>query len=164
MKKNTIVNPKELTFQKRYAWTEEETKGFIDKYHRYIVDNANLMPGAKTVLNLLKEEGHELYIITARGAIEPEYIPITEKIFKENNLEIFDKCYWGTTDKAKVCTEEKIDLMIDDYIINCERVSAVGIKTIYLKDSPSMEMEETEYLKVLYNWGEVYRYIKENLM
>lgn len=161
LRKNTIINPKELTFQKRYKWTEEETKEFINKYHMYIVNNSNFMPGAKTVLKLLKEEGNKLYIITARGAVEPEYIEITKQILRKNDLEIFDKCYWGITDKAKVCKEENIDLMIDDYIVNCEKVSEANIKTIYLKDAPSYEMEETQHLKVLYNWGEIYRYIKE---
>ena len=29
------------------------------------------------------------------------------------------------------------------------------------KDAPSKEIEENEYIKILYNWGEIYRYIKE---
>ena len=34
------------------------------------------------------------------------------------------------------------------------------IKTIYLKDAPSFDLEESRYIKVLYNWGEIYRHIK----
>ena len=34
-------------------------------------------------------------------------------------------------------------------------------KTIYLKDAPSYDLEN-EYVKMLYNWGEIYRYIKNN--
>ena len=96
--------------------------------------------------------------------IQKKYIKITEEIFKKNNFEIFDKYYWGTIDKAKVCLDEKIDLMIDDYIENCKKISNEGIKTIYLKDAPSYKVEDTEYLKTLYNWGEIYRYINQELI
>lgn len=66
LKTNTIVNNKELQFQKRYSWNDEETQGFITKYHKHINENSNIMPGARKVLNLLKEDGHTLIIVTAR--------------------------------------------------------------------------------------------------
>ncbi len=163
LKKNTIKDNRELRFQERYSWTEDEINRFIEKYHLYIVNNANFMPGAKTVLKLLKEEGHELIIITARGSAKQELIEITEEIFKHNDLEVFNKYYWGVEDKAKVCKYEKIDLMIDDYYKNCKAIANENIKTIYLKDAPSYDLEENEYIKTLYNWGEIYRYIKEKM-
>ncbi len=161
LKKNNIKDNSNLVFQKRYNWTEDETQGFIDKYHEYIVRNANFMPGAKEVLKLLKEEGHKLILITSRGNNgEEKYIKITEEIFKENDFEVFDKCYWGILDKAKICTEENIDLMIDDYNENCLKIANESIKVIYLKDAPSYEINDNEYIKTLYNWGEIYRYIR----
>lgn len=160
LKKNNIKDNSDLMFQQRYNWTEAETQAFIDKYHEYIVRNANFMPGAKEVLKLLKREGHELILITSRGNnAEEKYIKITEKIFKENDFEVFDKCYWGILDKVKICKEENIDLMIDDYNENCLKIANEGIKVIYLKDSPSHEINGNEYIKTLYNWGEIYRYI-----
>lgn len=165
LKENNIIDNSKLMFQQRYNWTEAETKGFIDKYHEYIVRNANFMPGAKEVLRLLKSEGHELILITSRGNNDEEkYIKITEEIFKENDFEIFDKCYWAILDKAKICKEENIDLMIDDYNENCLKIAKEGIKTIYLKDSPSYEINDNENIKTLYNWGEIYRYIKDVML
>lgn len=161
LKKNTIKDNKSRLFEERYGWNEIETQNFIDKYHEYIVKNANFMPGAKEVLKRLKEDGNELIIVTARGQQESKYIKITEEIFKENNFEIFNKYYWGVTDKAKICKEENIDIMIDDDNKNCLKIAKEGIKAIYLKDAPSYEIEDTEYIKTLYNWGEIYRYIKE---
>lgn len=167
LKKNSIKDNSNIMFQQRYNWTEAETKGFIDKYHEYIVRNANFMPGAKEVLRLLKEEGHQLILITSRGAHrennnEEKYIKITEEIFKENNFEIFDKCYWGITDKTEICKQENIDLMIDDYNENCLKIANEGIKVIYLKDAPSYEIRDIENIKTLYNWGEIYRYIRRD--
>ncbi len=163
LKKNSIKDNSNLMFQQRYNWTEAETQTFIDKYHEYVVRNANFMPGAKEVLKLLKKEGHELILITSRGSnFEEKYIKITEEIFKENDFEVFDKCYWGILDKVKICKEENIDLMIDDYNENCLKIAKEGIKVIYLQDAPSHEINNNEYIKTLYNWGEIYRYIKEN--
>ena len=152
LKKNNIRDNANLLFYERYNWTEAETKGFIDKYHEYIVRNANFMPGAKEVLRLLKEDGHKLILITSRGNNgEEKYIKITEEIFKENDFEIFDKYYWGILDKAKICKQENIELMIDDYNENCLKIANEGIKTIYLKDAPSYEINNNENIITLYN-------------
>ena len=158
--KNTKRNNKELRFQERFNWSKEEADGFVKKYHKQIVTEANFMPGAKDVLKMLKDEGNSLILITARGFINKDMIKITEEIFKKNDMEIFDKYYWATENKADVCLNENIDIMIDDSYEKCKSISNAKIKTIYLKDAPSYDMEENEYIKVLYNWGEIYRYIK----
>ena len=68
LNKNTKRDNREIRFQERFNWTKEETDGFIKKYHKKIVTESNFMPGAKTVLKLLKDEGHSLILITARGS------------------------------------------------------------------------------------------------
>ena len=161
LKKNSKINNQELKFQKRFRWTEEEIQGFIEKYHKQIVVKSNYMPGTKEVLKLLKAEGHLLVLITARGGINKDMIKITEERFKNEGMEIFDKFYWATENKDEVCVKENIDIMIDDSYDKCESIAKSKIKTIYLKDAPSYDLEENDYIKVLYNWGEIYRYIKE---
>lgn len=84
-----------------------------------------------------------------------------ERMKKDGIIDLFDKIYFQAERKEKICKKENIDIMIDDYIEKCKMVSEDGIKTIYLKAAESYEMEENENLKVLYNWGEIYRYIKE---
>ena len=161
LKKNSIRNNREIKFQDRYSWREEETDGFVKKYHRKITEVSNFMPGAKDIIPLLKEEGHTLIVITARGKLNKDLIPITIQRLKDNDLDIFEKYYWGTENKEEICKQEKIDLMIDDSNKNCKKLARDHIHTIYLKDAPSFDLEENEYLKVLYNWGEIYRYIKQ---
>lgn len=161
LKKSSIRNNREIKFQDRYSWSEEETDGFVKKYHRKITEVSNFMPGAKDIIPLLKEEGHTLIVITARGKLNKDLIPITIQRLKDNDLDIFEKYYWGTENKEEICKQEKIDLMIDDSNKNCKKLARDHIHTIYLKDAPSFDLEENEYLKVLYNWGEIYRYIKQ---
>lgn len=119
------------------------------------------MPGVKRILKLLKQDGHNLILITARGGINRDMIKMTEEILKQSGMDIFDKYYWATENKDEVCVKENVDIMIDDFYRKCESISNKGIKTIYLKDAPSYDLKENEYIKVLYNWGEIYRYIKE---
>ena len=161
LKKNSLKNNKEIRFQDRYSWSDEETNGFVKKYHRKITEVSNFMPGAKDVISLLKEEGHTLIVITARGKLNKDLIPVTIQRLKDNNLDLFEKYYWGTDNKEEICKQEKIDLMIDDSNTNCKKIANSHIHTIYLKDAPSFDIKENEYLKVLYNWGEIYRYINE---
>ena len=161
LKRNSKVDNRELKFQDRFQWTKEETEGFLEKYHKQIIEESNYMPGVKRILKLLKEEGHSLLLITARGGLNKDMIKITEERLKENGMDIFDKYYWATENKDEVCQRENIDIMIDDSCKNCENIANSKIKTIYLKDAPSYNLEENKYIKVLYNWGEIYRYIKE---
>lgn len=84
-----------------------------------------------------------------------------ERMEKDKTINLFDKIYFQTERKDEICIKENIDVMIDDYIEKCKMISKKGIKTIYFKAAESYDIEENEYLKILYNWGEVYRYIKE---
>ena len=161
LKQNSKTDNRKLKFQDRFQWSEKQTKDFLKKYHKQIIEESNFIPGVKRILKLLKEDGHSLILITARGGLNKDMIRITEKRLKENGMYIFDKYYWATENKEEVCQKENIDIMIDDFCKNCENIANSKIKTIYLKDAPSYDLEENKYIKVLYNWGEIYRYIKE---
>lgn len=161
LKQNSKVNEKEVRFQDRFNWSEEQVKDFLMKYCNPILKEAKYMPGAKNILKMLKEDGHDLIVITARGTMNKDMITLTEERLKKDKMDIFNKYCFGSEDKASVCKQENIDVMIDDSNINCKNVSNSKIRTIYFKDAPSYDMEENEYLKVLYNWGEIYRFLKE---
>ena len=161
LQQNSKVDNQELKFQDKFRWTQVQIEGFLKKYHKQIIVESNFMPGVKRILKLLKQNGHSLILITARGGLNKDMIKITEERLKENGMDIFDKYYWATENKDEVCQRENIDIMIDDFCKNCENIANSKIKTIYLKDAPSYDLEENKYIKVLYNWGEIYRYIKE---
>ena len=161
LKQNSKINNKELKFHSRFKWTKEDIDGFLNKYHKQIIVESNFMPGVKRILKLLKEDGHTLILITARGGMNRDMIKVTEERLQQNEMNIFDKYYWATENKDEVCVKENVDIMIDDFCDKCKSIANSKIKTIYLKDAPSYDLEENEYIKVLYNWGEIYRYIKE---
>lgn len=161
LKRNSIIDNKALKFQERYDWTKEEINEYTDKEFLAVSRECNFMPGAVEVINLLKQEGHELIIITARGGIVKEMRNVAEERLKEKNL-IFDKYYWAISDKNEICKQENIDIMIEDYYKTCKQISDNKIKTLYFREASSYELEENEYLTEVHNWGEIYRYIHEN--
>ena len=116
--------------QYKYDWTEEQRKQFIFENLGNISREAVIMAGAKYVLSKLKQMGHELIIISARGTESDEMITIVTDKFERENIN-FDKYYWKQTEKLDVCKSENIDIMIDDNTTTCKKLSDNKIKTIY---------------------------------
>lgn len=161
LEKNGIVKRDEQYLRNRYNWTEEEQMNFANKYFVELTKKSPFIPGAKYIINLLKEEGNELIIISARGGMIAEMKDVALEKFKEEDLS-FSKYYWKQTDKLEVAQKEKIDFMIDDSYEVCKKLSENGIKTIYFRDKDMKKIENNDFLKEVSNWGEIYRYIKNN--
>lgn len=159
LKKDGIVNRNEHYLRNRYNWTEEERMNFVNKYFLELSKNTPLIPGAKTVINMLKKEGNELIIISARGGMIEKMKDVALEKFKEEKIS-FNKYYWKQDDKLEVAKKEKIDVMIDDSYDVCKKLSSNKIKTIYFRDKDMKLLEQNEYLKEVSNWGEIYRYIR----
>lgn len=159
LKKEGIVNRNEHLLRNRYNWTEEERMNFVNKYFLKLSKQAELLPGAKDVIQMLQNEQHEFIIISARGGMIEEMKDIALEKFEENGL-IFNKYYWKQDDKLEVAQKENIDIMVDDNYGVCKKMSENKIKTIYLRDKEMKKLEQNQYLKEVSNWGEIYRYIK----
>ena len=159
LKKDGIVNRNEHYLRNRYDWTEEERMNFVNKYFLELSKNSPLIPGAKTVISMLKKEGNELIIISARGGMIEKMKDVALEKFKEEKIS-FNKYYWKQDDKLEVAKKEKIDVMIDDSYDVCKKLSSNKIKTIYFRDKDMKLLEQNEYLKEVSNWGEIYRYIR----
>lgn len=159
LKGNNLINKKEPKFQARYNWTNEQEKEFIEKYFMTVSKESNLMSGFVGIYNLLKEQGHEFVVITARGGFIKEMKDDAIRLLDENNIK-FDKYYWKIEDKLQVCQNENIDIMIDDDWRIIKKLSDNKIKTLYFRDTNLMKLKENNYIKEVNNWGEIYRHIK----
>lgn len=156
---NGLIAKDENRFQERYNWDEMELTRFKNKYFVSLSKEAKLMPGVKDVIDLLKRDGHELIVISARGNDYNEMKDVVEEIFKKENL-IFDKYYWKQVDKVNVALSEKIDIMIDDSYEICKKMSDVEIETLYFRDK-NMKKINSKYVIDVSNWGEIYRTISK---
>ena len=128
LKGNNIINREEPKFQGRYNWTEEQENKFIQDYFIKVSKQSNLMAGFLAVYPLLKEQGHEFIVITARGGYVKELKDDALKKLKENHIE-FDKYYFATKNKLEICQKENVDLMIDDDYKIAKPVSEAKINT-----------------------------------
>lgn len=145
--------------QDRYKWADDEKNEFIEKYLIEGTKKSHIMPGAKEVIELLKKDGHELVVITARGHDIPVMKKLAQEMLEKENI-TFDKYYWETPEKVETAKKENIDLMLEDSLSNCMKLSKENIKSIYLRDS-NMKPANDKNIKECYIWGEVYRYIRE---
>ncbi len=161
LKGNHLVNKQEIRVQDRYDWTEEQKKEFIQNYLLENSRESHLMAGFKRAYCLLKAE-HEFVVITARGGFVKEMKDDALRILQENGID-FDKYYWKVEDKLEICQKEKVDLMIDDNWKIIKKLSENNIKTLYFRDTNLIKLPENEYIKEVSYWGEVYRYLKNEL-
>ena len=156
---NNLINREEPKFQARYNWTKEQEKEFIEKYFWKISKESNLMSGFMAIYELLKQQGNEFVVITARGGFIKEMKDDAIRLLNENNIK-FDKYYWHIDDKLEICQKENVDIMIDDDWKIIKKLTENKIKTLYFRDTNLMKLEENEYIKEVNNWGDIYRYIR----
>lgn len=156
---NNLIDKEEPKFQSRYNWTEKQEKEFIKKYFLQVSKESNLMSGFKVVYNLLKQQGNEFIVITARGGFVKEMKDDAIRLLKENDIK-FDKYYWRVKDKVEVCKNENVDFMIDDDWKIVKKLADNKIKTLYFRDTNLKVLDESKYLKEVNNWGDVYRFLK----
>ena len=120
---------------------------------------SNVTPKEKAEqIKKLKEDGHTLILITARGGMNRDMIKVTEERLQQNEMNIFDKYYWATENKDEVCVKENVDIMIDDSVRICSDCIENGITTI-LMDTPYNRYSNIQRVK---SWKEFYRYVSNN--
>ncbi len=156
---DNLIDREEPKFQSRYNWTKEQEQQFIDKYFMIISKESNLMSGFVGVYKLLKAQGHEFVVITARGGFIPEMKDDAERVLNESNIK-FDKYYWNVNDKLEICKKENVDIMIDDDWRIVTKLAQNNIKTLYFRDTNLKRLEENQYIKEVNNWGDIYRKIQ----
>ena len=117
------------------------------------------MSGFIGVYNLLKNQGHEFIVITARGGFLNEMKDDAIRLLDENDIK-FDKYYWRVKDKLEICQNEQVDIMIDDDWRIIKKLAENKVKTLYFRDTNLVKLEENEFIKEVNNWGDIYRIIK----
>ena len=93
-----------------------KTDGYLREYTSVVVCKEDEKDDLK--YELLKQEGVQLIVITARGLDGGDRVlqymeDDAKRILDENNI-VFDKYYWKQNDKLEICTKENIDIMIED--------------------------------------------------
>lgn len=149
------VNPKACTFQEIFDWDNETSDRFIDTYGYNVEKTAPLKPCAKYVIDWLKDQGHRLIVITARGKWGKEEERITYETFEKFGL-TFDKVILNAKDKSTICLQENIDYMIDDMPRNIISISKGGTKCLHFREVGEEVIEDN--VTSVSSWAEIYKF------
>ena len=152
-KKDTIIDNAQRTFQRRYNWSEEESKKFYNTYADEIIKSSYIMTGAEIVLNKLKGS-YEFIVVTSRNDYETEIAREKLKTIGFDNI----KMYSNEHDKIERLLDEHVDYIIDDDPIICSNAAENGICALYLKNNASNKVDKANVINVN-NWGEIYKYL-----
>lgn len=144
-----------------YGWNKEEKYKFFDIYYKNVLEECTLKENADVICNKLKNEGNEIYFITARlENIEGcDTLKITKDFLDKNNIP-YNELIIGAKDKITVCQDKKIELFIEDSYETCTELNDIGIKAI-LVTTKMNEKIESKNIPRANNWNEVYKIYKE---
>lgn len=151
------IHTDEWNWDKAFGWNDLIASKFLSKNIEYAYLNAGIKENATEVINRLHNEGNKIVIITSRGkdhCLDPY---TTSKTWLDEKKINYDKIIVNSVDKAKACTENKIDVFIDDHVGFCEGVAKTKTKVLMF-NSP-YNQKETNYKRV-YSWNDVYKEIK----
>lgn len=135
---------------------------FWNEYFKDYSLNVEARKFAGEVINKLKEDGHEIYIITARGSFLShsanvmsidENKSIVLNWLKSNGIN-YDKIIFSPEDKLEICEENSVDIMIEDKPRNINIIST-KIPVICFHANYNEECNG-ENIYRCYSWYDIY--------
>lgn len=154
-------------YAKTFNITTEQEKKFWKEYLEKYAINEKARPFASEIIKKLKEDGHEIYIVTARwltnrdDEVGENMRRIVKNWLVENNI-IYDKLVFSKAEKerkSQEMLEHKIDLMIEDSPSNIKELSniipVICYNTGYNRDCVGNQITRC------YSWYDIYTKIKD---
>ena len=142
-------------------WTENEAINFWNKYYAEILKKVNIKTFAADVINKLREQGHKIYLITARWDMPGDNVKeITRKWLEEKEVK-YDELIINASDNAKLVEENKIDIFIDDSFNNCKSIAENTNSKVYMMTSRVNGNLNDYKVKRVFSWPEIYDLINK---
>ena len=160
LRNSGIINKEVYITKGMFDWSKEEMDSFYYNNIERIAKKLKVLDNASYYIKKLRDLGYEIYIITGRdnGEYSDPYT-MTVEWLKKYNIEydqlIFTNAY-NSMEKAKICIDNHIDIMIDDSIRISTEVNRSDTKAL-LMDTPYNRKENS--LTRAYNWKEIYEFI-----
>ena len=145
-----------------FDWTREEEESFYNENIEYFAKKLKPIENASYYIEKLKEDGHEIYIITGRdnGEYTDPY-KLTEEWLNNYRI-IYDKLLFTNSydkhAKTEVCIENNIDLMIEDSTkISLDLINN-GIKVFTMNTRYNQKEQSLDRVS---KWKEIYERISK---
>lgn len=159
-----IINYKGYEISDIFDVDDKLDNEFWDTYYDEYCTNIECRRFAGEVIKKLKDEGHEIYIITARyltnrkDKIGKKYQDVVLNWLDKNKIQ-YDKIIYSPEDKLNICIEEKIDLMIEDKVDNIMKISDI-IPVICFHANYNEQCIRKNVIRC-YSWYDIYMNIRE---
>lgn len=143
-----------------FDWSKEEEETFYKENIERMAKNFRPLNGSKRIIDKLKSEGNDIYIISGRD--NGEYtnpIEMTEQWLQKYEINYNKLILTNAYDKhAKTieCKRNKIDIMIEDNIATCQDLKENGIKVLLMNTKYNQGNKDLE--RVL-SWDDIYEKI-----
>lgn len=158
------VNLKEYDDGKALGISAENSEKFWNKYIKYYATEYRARDFASEVIKKLKEDGHEIYIITARneyGLTGEDYGKMKQFVrewLEKNNI-YYDKIVYTEESKLPYCIGNYIDIMIEDKPENIKEIST-KIPVLCYNCTYNKDIKGKNITRV-YSWYDIYNKIEQ---
>lgn len=157
-----IINKDVFIRYGMFDWTEKEETEFYKNSIERIAIKLKPIHRATETIKKLKEDGNEIIIISGRnnGEYNNPY-KLTEEWLAKFNI-VYDKLIltnaYNKEEKANVCKENNIDIMIEDSTQTAVNIEKVGTKVLFMNTRYNKNNENFEKVS---NWKEIYSKISK---
>lgn len=135
----------------------QEIKNFYKDNSINIFRDAKVKEDASSVIKNLMNQGNEVFIITSRGEVKfSGSEQLTLNYLKSNNIN-YTKIIFNCFEKAGVCKENGIDLMIDDSVKFCVDIANNDMRSILF--TSVVNKDEIVEVPRVNSWGELQKEI-----
>ena len=137
------------------SWNEKEETEFWDRYYEELIHNVVVKNFAKDVIKRLRQEGHKIYIVTARFTVDDFDVEKASREWLDKNEIEYDEFILNATNKAEVVKEKNIEVFVDDSVKNLESMKDLNIKRLLMDSRINMSEEIDDCNKRVYSWIQV---------
>lgn len=158
------INSEEYNTSGIFNLDKTQYADFWDKYLDFYAKHEMARPFSSEVINRLREEGHEIIIITARWKSERkdeigQKMRDTVKKWLSENQITYDKLIFSSEEKLTWCIDNKIDLMIEDEP-KCINDVSKSIPVICFDANYNKQCKGKNIIRC-YSWYDIYLKIKD---
>jgi len=141
-----------------FGWSIEKDDMFWHGTYDNYSKNVEIRKFASEVIKKLKKEGHEIYIITARGhdswvLNRNKSDKMLKKWLRINKVK-YDKLIFTEANKLEHCLKNNIDIMIDDCPYNIRQISK-KVPMICMHANYNARMRGKNIVRC-HSWYEIY--------
>lgn len=158
----SVVNKDGYETTEIFNVSDELDSRFWNEYLYEYVTKEPSRKYASEVIKKLKDSGNEIYIVTARYLTDrntedgQRMRKIVIDWLEQENI-VYDKIIFAPEDKLQICLENNIDVMIEDKVVNIEKIST-RLPVICFHAGYNKHCENDNIYRT-YTWYDIYNLI-----